>query len=257
MRTPWNWRVLFGAVALAALLGAANNVVNPNRVPWVGSPEVLQKPWGLDEEPQLTGAIKGVKYALRELERSAVPVGLGALAVAALSLVARRKLGLSWALIAERWFALGVAAIFFAACYYKLKNPLEFATAIAQYRMMPAPLVDAFALWLPALELVLGIGLVSGRWKKECYAVATALWVMFIIALGQALGRRLGITCGCFAIEGVESSVAETWFSLLRDVVLLGPTAWLMWRVDEGYSANAPIALIPSSEMRNTSVLSG
>jgi hypothetical protein len=185
-----------------------------------------------------------------------VPVAIGALAVAALSLLARRRVGASWARIAERWFALGVAAIFFAACSYKLKNPLEFATAIAQYRILPAPLVDAFALWLPALELVVGVWLLSGRWKKECYAVTAVLWVMFIVALGQALGRRLGITCGCFAIEGVEASVGETWFSLLRDVVLLAPTVWLVWRVPSGYSANAPIASTPSSE-RNTSVLSG
>lgn len=240
MRSPWNWRVLLGAAALAALLGAANNLVNQSGVPWVGSPAVLQKPWGFADEPHLSGALKGVQHALRELERRAAPVALGALAVAALSLLARRRLGLSSVRIGERWFALGVAAVFLAFSYYKLKNPLEFATAVAQYRMLPAPLVNGFALWLPALEVVVGVGLFSGRWKKECYALAAALWVMFIVALGQALGRRLGITCGCFAIEGVDASVGETWFSLLRDVVLLGPTLWLMWREQSGRSAHAP-----------------
>jgi Methylamine utilisation protein MauE len=229
MRSAWNWRVLLGAAVLAALLGAANNLVSTHAVPWVGSPEVIPKPLGFDDEPHLAGALKGVKYALRELDKRALPVGVGALVVAALSLLARRRFGLGWSLICERWFALGVAAIFFSACWYKLTNPLEFATAVAQYRMLPPKAVDAFSLWLPALELVVGVGLLSGRWKTEFYALTALLWLMFIAALALALGRRLGITCGCFAIAGVEASVGETWFSLLRDLVLLVPTLWLVW----------------------------
>lgn len=227
---PWRLRqdfaVLFAAVALSLALGAANNALNPARVAWVGSPEVIPNPFDLEHDPHAVGALKGVKYAAKELGKQAVPVALGAGVLLALSVFWRRR-GAAWGQILETWFRLGIAAMFLAACWPKLRSPADFASAVAQYRLLPPPLVNAFSLFLPALELVAALGLVFTRSTREFYLLVTVLWAMFIGALGQALYRRLGITCGCFAIEGISGSVGETWFSLLRDLVLIGPTAVL------------------------------
>ena len=67
--------------------------------------------------------------------------------------------------------------------------------------------------------------------EKEASAGVLLMLLMFIVALAQALGRGLGIACGCFDIEGAADA-GETWFALLRDVVLLAPAAW-MWRKGE------------------------
>jgi Methylamine utilisation protein MauE len=222
---------ILAVLALSLLVGAVNNAFREHKIDWIGSPEILQRPWDTKDEPHAIGFQKGIRYALRQGEKEAMPIALGAVLVVAGSLVLRRKLRWSWGLVAERWFAVGMAAMFFSACWYKLEDPSEFATAVAQYRMLPEKLVDAFSLFLPAFELVLGVLLLSGRYKREAYALTTGLWVMFIAALSQALYRRLGITCGCFAIQGVEASVGETWFSLIRDVVLLAPTLlFLFWQ---------------------------
>ncbi|MGZ6142589.1 MAG: MauE/DoxX family redox-associated membrane protein [Myxococcales bacterium] len=223
-------RVLLGAVVLAGLVGAANNAVNPHHLAWIGSPRVIDEPLDLDREPHLTGLVKGVKYAWNLLRRHAIPIGAGGAAAIALSVPWRVLRRPRWTEILETWFRWGTAAMFAAACWYKLADPPAFATAVAQYRMLPAALVNPFALWLPALEAVVAIGLVSGLFEREIYALTTLLWAMFIAALGQALWRRLGITCGCFAIADVYGSVGETWFSLLRDVALLLPTLWLTLR---------------------------
>ena len=219
--------VLLAAVALALVLGAVNNVFNPARVAWVGSPEVIPNPFDLAHEPHAVGALKGVKYAAKELGKQAVPVAAGALVLLAISVLWRRLRGAAWAQILETWFRLAMAAMFLAACWPKLQHPAEFASAVAQYRLLPAPLVNAFSLFLPALELVAALGLLCTRSTRAFYLLLTLLTLMFIAALGQALYRRLGITCGCFAIEGVSGSVGETWFSLLRDLALLGPCAGL------------------------------
>ena len=50
--------------------------------------------------------------------------------------------------------------------------------------------------------------------------------------LAQAVLRRLGITCGCFDIAGATTT-GEAWFSLLRDLVLVVPTAWLAFRAPQ------------------------
>jgi hypothetical protein len=54
---------------------------------------------------------------------------------------------------------------------------------------------------------------------------------MFIVALSQALLRDLGIACGCFDIKGATDS-GESWFALLRDIVLLAPIVWMIRKAE-------------------------
>lgn len=223
------------------VLGAANNALNPHGVPWGGSPRVLPNTDDLDD-PHWKGIQQGVKYAWRELGKQWLPVAGGAVVVVAVSLLWWRVGRARPGFLVETWFRLGVAAMFLAACFYKLKDPSEFAMTVAQYQLLPAPAVRGFALWLPALELVVGVGLLLTRWSRELYLLLAAMWGMFIVALAQALLRRLGITCGCFDIAGATTT-GETWFSLLRDVVLLVPTVWYALRSPNRYWWKAPPVL--------------
>lgn len=222
-----SWRVVISALLAALLLGAANNALNPRRVAWIGSPSVLKvNPLDVIEEPHAKGFEKGLKFARRGLERERTPIVIGLAAVLVLSLAWLFTGGGLFA-IAQTWFRLGMAAMLAAACWYKLADPPQFATAVAQYQMLPAPLVDPFALWLPALELVVALGLIFTRRTREFSFLLALLWAMFIAALGQALWRRLGIACGCFNLAEAYGSTGETWFALQRDVVLLVPTLLL------------------------------
>ena len=100
-------------------------------------------------------------------------------------------------------------------------------TSCSQYRFLPAFAVNGFSLALPAFEIVTGLALLLTPFEAEASAAVLLLLGMFIVALGQALARNLGIACGCFDIEGAADA-GETWFSLLRDCVLLVPAGW-MW----------------------------
>jgi hypothetical protein len=223
-------RVLLAALAASVVLGAANNAVNPHRLPWVGSPKLLEaNPWDVVEEPHAKGFAKGLRFAEQGMKRERTAIAIALAVAAVLSLVAWRA-GMRPLAVAQSWFRIGMAAMLAAACWYKLANPQQFASAVAQYRMLPAALVDGFALWLPALELVVALGLVLTRWTREFSLLLALLWAMFIVALAQGLVRRLGITCGCFNIAEAYGSVGETWFALQRDVVLLLPTLWLAAR---------------------------
>jgi hypothetical protein len=229
----YSWKVLAGAVLLSCLLGAANNLVNPHGVAWTGSPRVLP----YDPEPgdsHWLGAWKGARYAFRELGKHGVPVGIGVAAAVALSLVWRRLRRPRWGVVVETWFRLGMAAIFLSACWYKLVDPSEFAMTTAQYRLLPGPLVHGFSIWMPAAELVVALGLLATRFTRELYLLLSVLWLMFIVALAQAIFRHLGIACGCFEIAGATST-AETWFSLLRDVVLIVPTVYYALRSENRF----------------------
>ena len=120
-----------------------------------------------------------------------------------------------------------MAALFLTAAYPKFLDPSGFASLVAQYQFLPRFLVNGFTLWLAAFEITVGLGILLTPWEKEFSALVALLLVMFIVALAQALGRDLGIACGCFDIEGA-ADVGETWFSLIRDLVLLVPMAWMV-----------------------------
>lgn len=55
------------------------------------------------------------------------------------------------------------------------------------------------------------------------------MMIMFIVAIAQALIRDLGITCGCFAIEGANDKKGA-YVTLVRDIILIGPITWLYYK---------------------------
>ena len=129
------------------------------------------------------------------------------------------------------WLRISLALMFLLAAFPKFTDPKGFAVLVAQYQFLPAFAVNGFSLLLPAGEITVGLALLFTPFEKEASAGVLVLLCMFIVALGQALARDLGIACGCFDIEGAADA-GETWFSLLRDVVLLAPMAW-MWLKSE------------------------
>jgi len=131
--------------------------------------------------------------------------------------------------ILEILIRLGIGGMFIFASIFKIADPKLFASLIAQYQFLPHNLVNLWALILPQVEFWFGLALIITPFVKECTLVILALFASFIIALVWALALDLGITCGCFELEGAQSKT-EAWTALIRDLVLLWPTAWLLTR---------------------------
>jgi hypothetical protein len=131
--------------------------------------------------------------------------------------------------ILEVLIRLGIGGMFIFASVFKIANPKVFANLIAQYQFLPHDLVNLWALILPQLEFWFGLALIATPFVRECTLMILALFASFMVALVWALALDLGITCGCFEIEGAQSK-SEAWIALIRDLVLLWPTAWLLTR---------------------------
>lgn len=129
--------------------------------------------------------------------------------------------------IANRWFVLSlrliVGALFIYAGALKIADPLAFADSIATFKLLPPSLINLLALALPPFEVIAG-GMIIVGFKTRAAALALlALTVVFAIALSQGLVRGLEIDCGC--LGSGKPSVAKTWFSLGRDLLLLAACA--------------------------------
>ena len=218
--------VLVGAFAISMVLALVNNLVSGHAVAWLGSPDILPKPEGWPSLTFAQGVAGGIKVAWKGFlaNKAAILLMAGNLTLA--MCVVRNVQGAASSTFRST-LRLGLAVMFLAAAWPKFMDPKDFAMLVAQYQFLPTSLVNLFSLWLPAFEITIALGLLLTPWEKEFSALTGLAMVMFIIALAQALARGLGIACGCFDIEGAADA-GETWFSMLRDVVLLAPIAWMV-----------------------------
>lgn len=163
-----------------------------------------------------------------------IHVGLGAVVLASLICVPAYFLQKNFAVRAlETLFRVGIGGMFIFASLFKIQDPHQFAVLVAQYQFFPAlhleSLNNIFALVYPQFELWFGIAMILTPWVREAAFAIFWMFVSFIIALAWALWNDLGITCGCFELEGAQDK-AEAWTSLIRDLVLIWPTLWLAFR---------------------------
>lgn len=128
----------------------------------------------------------------------------------------RNFLSNSYAVLLSR---LILGGVFIAAGIPKILNPGAFAVAIRSYELaLPEWFVSFSAYALPYAEVLIGLYLVVGLFTKPTAWAATALMIVFTVALLQGAVRGLDINCGCFG-AGEESS--NLWLAFLRDVGLI------------------------------------
>lgn len=226
---PMKIKIILGMFLVAALLGAGNNLISAHKVSWIGSAEVLPKPEGWPSLTVSQGVAGGLKVAKKMFTRNQVFGSVALIFLAVLIRVSSRldkTGGKSPARGILSWLRIALGLMFLVAAWPKFTNPHAFSILVTQYQMLPLFAVNLFSILLPAFEIVTGLVLILTPFEKEGSAALLLLLVMFIIALSSALSRGLGIACGCFDIEGAADA-GETWFSLLRDIVLLIPVTWM------------------------------
>lgn len=138
------------------------------------------------------------------------------------------------------WFEvrvpLALGLLFVVAAWPKLQDPPAFAKAVWAYHLLPAWGVHPVALILPWLEMLCGVALLAGVWRRAAAAWIGLLLVAFIGALGWNLLQGRPVDCGCFSVAvSVRSDaerLADMKWTILRDLgmlalalhVVLGPS---------------------------------
>ena len=137
----------------------------------------------------------------------------------------RTSLSVIWI---ERGARLLLGIVFIYAAAGKIGDPAAFAQAIANYQILPAGWINPTALFLPWLELVCGLGMITGICKQASALLVTLMLVLFTAALAYAAYRGLDIHCGCFSTEG--SGTPRLWLDLARDLILLSLAVMVLYR---------------------------
>jgi len=127
---------------------------------------------------------------------------------------------------------LVLGGIFIYASLDKIAHPREFAKIIANYAILPDPLVTLPALVLPWLELLAGLCLVSGLWVRSAALLLSSLLLFFILALGFNALRGISMSCGCFSTSAGDTENALV--LIFRDLLFLIPGLLIIFFNREG-----------------------
>ena len=128
---------------------------------------------------------------------------------------------------------IALGAIFVAASLPKLLDPPSFAHMIYNYRLVPGFAINAIALVMPWLELLAGVALILGIWRRPAAVIIGAMLVVFIVAISINLGRDNAVNCGCFDINAPQKShdelIEEMWWVVIRDIGMLLMVGQILW----------------------------
>ncbi len=143
---------------------------------------------------------------------------------------------------------LALGAIFIAAALPKIADPPSFAHMIYNYRLLPAGLINFSSLAMPWVELLCGLALILGVWRRAALSIIGLMLVVFIVAISINLARGNAIDCGCFNVSlanrTVEQRLGDMRLDIFRDLGMLLMVVQVWFGRDSGG------ARIPNPESR-------
>lgn len=121
--------------------------------------------------------------------------------------------------------SLILGAVFLMSAVPKLAAPRRFANDVQQYGILPRPLASAFGYALPYAELAAAALLVTGFYTEWAALGVAVMLVVFMVAVGVAMVRKLNLSCGCFGLLYRER---VGWSTQVRDGILLALALFIL-----------------------------
>ncbi|HMJ07158.1 MAG TPA: MauE/DoxX family redox-associated membrane protein, partial [Chthoniobacterales bacterium] len=106
----------------------------------------------------------------------------------------------------------------------KAWDPIKFAGDIQNFHVLPWALGIRLAFYLPWLEILCGLALITGWLRWGAVSILTALVVIFIAVSIAAEVRGINVDCGCF---GSATRALPFAWHLAIDFALLAGLLWL------------------------------
>lgn len=97
-------------------------------------------------------------------------------------------------------FRLTLGVIFCASGLAKIPDPLSFISTLWAFKLFPEPIVPLLTIYVPWLELELGLLLILGLFWRTGALLIGLLNVTFALALLSLVIRGIDVDCGCFGL---------------------------------------------------------
>jgi uncharacterized membrane protein YphA (DoxX/SURF4 family) len=114
-------------------------------------------------------------------------------------------------------FRIVLGGLFVYAGITKALGPLDFAQNIRNYRLVGQGLSFVAAVILPWLEILAGLALAAGVWKRGAALLVSGLLVFFIVLILVTMVRGIDVDCGCFGAISRKAGLG----AILEDSAML------------------------------------
>ncbi len=120
--------------------------------------------------------------------------------------------------------------VFVYASLDKIADPAGFARIVYQWQILNPVASNVVAVTLPWIELVAGLLLIVGVWKRDAAAVVAVMLVVFIVAAALVLARGVDVdNCGCTSVAAAGTTPSWPpewmrgvgWYLVTRNLGLL------------------------------------
>ena len=118
-----------------------------------------------------------------------------------------------------------LGGVFLFSSVGKIADPNAFAAIVANYQLLPQPLVTMTAVIFPWIEALCGLALLVGRLEKGAALLVCLMMIVFTCIGFYNAHRGLNIACGCFSLSTTEPSNVVT--NALRNLLLLAAGSWV------------------------------
>ena len=124
-----------------------------------------------------------------------------------------------------------MAYIWIKAGSAKIGEHMSVMQSIKAYEIFTPEWSNYLAYLIGPLEIAGGVLLLLGIFLRQAAVVGTIVLVLFMIGVGQAWGRGLGIDCGCFSVNPDESAQVMNYVkTLARDTLYIALMVWTIKR---------------------------
>ncbi len=123
-------------------------------------------------------------------------------------------------------FRIALSVVFLAAAVPKILDPHAFAVAVFRYQMVPYPLVNLLAVYLPWIELVAAVALLMPRFNDAAAFLMLGMLLVFTTAITINLFRGIDMACGCFTTNPDAARIGWRKVAENAGLIAMAAAAW-------------------------------
>jgi len=120
----------------------------------------------------------------------------------------------------------------------KIADPVRFMFTLREFDLFHKAIVPFLAIYLPWLELLLGLSLVLGLLHRTGALMLAILNFLFMLAILSVISRGIVVDCGCFGLfaDALKLPDMADYKAVIRNVIFTSLCLYLFFIEDTIFS---------------------
>ncbi|MFA4827605.1 MAG: MauE/DoxX family redox-associated membrane protein [Thermodesulfovibrionales bacterium] len=126
-------------------------------------------------------------------------------------------------------FRIIVGGIFLISGLAKISDPIRFILTLREFRLFPEIIIPFTAIYLPWLEFILGLLVLSGLLYRTSSLMLACLNFVFMLAILSVIVRGIDVDCGCFGLLADMLKIPDMadMKAVLRNLLFIGMSIYI------------------------------